>query len=33
LPLPGGVLVFFKGGPFAYDGLLACYFLVGVFFV
>jgi hypothetical protein len=33
LSLPGGVLVFFKDGPFAYNGLLACYFVVGVFFV
>jgi hypothetical protein len=33
LSLPGGILVFFKHGPFAYNGLLACYFVVGVFFV
>jgi hypothetical protein len=25
--------VFFKDGPFAYDGLLACYLVVGVLFV
>ena len=33
LSLPGGVQVFFKDGPFAYNGLLACYFVVRVFFV
>ncbi|OXR43662.1 hypothetical protein B7C42_04530 [Nocardia cerradoensis] len=31
LMFPGGMLAFFKAGPFAYDGLLAFYVLAGAY--
>jgi hypothetical protein len=33
MSLPGGLIVFFKTGPLAYDGLIAFYFPVVIFFV